>query len=87
MFGNVVQYIHTHEGGDQTPVFVKEELKGTHRAHCLCYECEGLMKPNGQCKKRGACKIARALYRFVVKHGIVTPVFECPNFVHIQFKQ
>lgn len=84
MFGKVVEYEHTHTNGDVTKVFVKEELKGTHREHCLCYECGSLMNPDGTFKREGACPIAKELYQFVVRNGLVTPVFECPKFQPIQ---
>ena len=83
MYGDVIHITHKHQNGDETQVFAKSELVGQHRQHCLCYECSGLMKPNGEFKKRGACKIAKAYYRMAIKHSTVTPVFECPQFVQL----
>jgi hypothetical protein len=57
-------------------VFVREDLKGTHREHCLCFEC-GKFAPNTDHN----CSHARELYAFCIRHDMVTPVFECPHFI------
>lgn len=66
--GKVINYVHHGK-----VVHVDEELKGLHRKHCLCYRCkEFYANPK--------CPIAHAVYLNCVEYGIVTPVFECPNF-------
>jgi hypothetical protein len=57
-------------------VWVRKDLKGTHREHCLCYSCQRF--PASE-----KCPIAQALYEFDVQHGLTTPVYECPNFLEI----
>jgi hypothetical protein len=64
---NIEKYMH--HGAE---VSVQTELKGKHRAHCLCYGCEHF--------KPGQCVIAEAVYANCVAHNIVTPVWECPKF-------
>ena len=61
-------------------VWVEKDLKGTHREHCLCYQC-GNFKPEEREKN---CKIANMLYAMCVLTGITTPVFECPEFVEMK---
>jgi hypothetical protein len=63
---------YEHHG---TLVWVREDLQGQHRAHCLCWACAKL-RP-GQAEN---CPIAQGLYEFDVAHNLVTPVFECPAF-------
>lgn len=58
-------------------VWVRADLKGKHREHCLCWSCDK-MKPG----QPDHCPIATALYATCVKFGVVTPVFECPDFTH-----
>jgi hypothetical protein len=57
-------------------VWVRKDLKGTHREHCLCFKCKKF-KPED---RRQNCKIASELYKLCVKHNLTTPVFECPQF-------
>ena len=54
-------------------VWVKAELQGKHRSHCLCYECDRFLPEN-------VCPIAKELFELNKQHGITTPVWECPNF-------
>jgi len=58
-------------------VYVDEKLKGKHRKHCLCYKCK---KFNLEDQKNN-CKIANEVYSNCVKYNLVTPVYECPEFV------
>ena len=67
-YGQIIRY--KHHGQD---VFVDAELMGTHREHCLCFRCKKFV-PN----TNRNCPIAQELYEFDVKHGVTTPVFECP---------
>jgi len=69
-------YEHEFSNGNKALVFVREDLKGKHREHCLCYNCNKF-KPE---KKRGHCKLAKKLFDFCVKNNMVTPVWECPAF-------
>jgi len=64
---------YIHHGGE---VWVRSDLKGTHRENCLCWSCERL---NIKDVKKN-CKIAKALFKICVKFDLVTPVFECPIF-------
>jgi hypothetical protein len=57
-------------------VFVQEHLKGTHRQNCLCFSLCQNFKPGTE----ENCEIAKELYLLCVKHGLTTPVFECPNY-------
>ena len=57
-------------------VSVRKELKGKHREHCLCFSCAGFIPEN----IKENCPIANELYNFDVEHGLVTPVWECPQF-------
>ncbi|MFC1453646.1 hypothetical protein ACFLQL_00515 [Verrucomicrobiota bacterium] len=58
-------------------VWVRPELKGKHRIHCLCHApCKKL----DMVDREKNCPIAQALYENCVKHKVVTPVWECPNF-------
>jgi len=67
---------YTHHGAE---VSVREDLKGTHRDVCLCYDCTKfkLSGPDGVSK----CPIASRIFDTCVACQVVTPVFECPEFV------
>jgi len=62
------RYIHHNRA-----VTVKTELMGKHREHCLCFECTHF--------KSRRCLRAWLLYNFCRLFGMVTPVWECPNFI------
>ena len=80
---NIVRYVHHGQ-----VVSVREDLKGKHREHCLCYQCANFnydperITPGefGMTGKGKQCPIAQDTYMNCVKHGLVTPVFECPKF-------
>lgn len=59
-------------------VAVQEKLKGKHRKHCLCHYCQCLKPDNNGV---GNCKIAQLLFSICYINDIVTPVWECPNFI------
>lgn len=59
-------------------VFVREDLKGKHRQYCLCYHCK-----HYSADRKKNCLISNAIYANCVKYGLVTPVFECPEFEQI----
>lgn len=50
--------------------------KSRHRDACLCYDC-GKFKPKD---RELNCAIANAVFKNCVDFGIVTPVWECPDF-------
>ena len=63
-------------------VSVMEHLKGLHQEHCLCFRCKKFHPyPQGMTGFPENCPIAQALFEFDVKHGCVTPMWECPIFV------
>lgn len=57
-------------------VAVREDLKGRHREHCLCWECEKFQPQY----REANCPIANAFFALDVLTGCVTPVWECPEF-------
>jgi len=69
---SIVKY--KHHGID---VSVREDLKGKHRDHCLCWAC-AKFKPED---RDSNCQIANLLYNFDVLHKVTTPVWECKKFV------
>jgi hypothetical protein len=58
-------------------VWVDENQKGTHRQCCLCHFCAKFKPgiPEENCPK------ANLLFGVDLLTGMVTPVFECPDFV------
>lgn len=66
-----VQYVHNGK-----KVWVRKDLKGTHRDVCLCYDCTcfhpGIPEDN--------CPVANLIFATCVAAGVVTPVYECPLF-------
>lgn len=71
---------YAHHGVD---VAVREDLRGKHKKHCLCFLCE-LFTPDD---RESNCEIANALYANCVKFGVVTPVYECPKFVPLSIEE
>ena len=66
-------------------VFVDSRLKGKHRDHCLCHKCKKFT-PDDYATQ---CPIANELFGVCLNHGLVTPVYECPEFddKRTKFKQ
>jgi hypothetical protein len=64
---------YEHHGGE---VWVRADLKGRHREHCLCYRGCPKFKP-GEAEN---CEIADAVYQNCVTFNVVTPVWECPVY-------
>lgn len=58
-------------------VSVREDLKGKHRAHCLCYDCKFFHPEDRELN----CPIANKVFQLCVDENIVLPVWECPVFV------
>lgn len=67
----IIEYIH-----HGNKVKVREDLKGKHVDHCLCYSCDKFVMET----KKGNCHIANAVYDNYVEYGLVTPVYECPEY-------
>lgn len=65
------QYVHHN-----AKVWVRSDLKGLHRQHCLCFSCRRLDLEN----KSNNCRIAAKLFELCQEFNLVTPVFECPAF-------
>lgn len=57
-------------------VWVKSDLRGKHREHCLCHSC-GKLKIGD---RENSCWIATLLFSLCILQNIVTPVWECPKF-------
>lgn len=49
---------------------------GQHKEHCMCYQC-AKFKPGHE----DNCPIAKLIYALDVEYSLVTPVFECKEFV------
>lgn len=73
IFRRMTTITYEHHG---TVVSVNPELKGKHRDHCLCFQGCARFKPGTS----ENCEIAQAVYKNCVDFGIVTPVWECPQF-------
>ena len=58
-------------------VKVQRHLKGKHREHSLCGG-EGCIKFKPNSPKN--CRIAQAVFENCKRFGIVTPMWECPEF-------
>ena len=73
-----MKYIkYKHHGID---VSVREDLKGKHREHCLCWSCARFMPIPGGGREVN-CPIANLLFAVDVQCNITTPVWECKKFV------
>ena len=57
-------------------VWVRTDLMGRHRDYCLCHKCKKF-KPE---VRRENCTIANEVYAVDCRFGLVTPVWECPEF-------
>jgi len=67
-----VQYNHHGE-----IVTVREDLKGKHREHCLCFNCVKFFPED----RKNSCPIANLLFAVDVQCGITSPVWECKKFI------
>ena len=65
----------THYSHHGRMVFVRNDLRGKHRDHCLCFECAKFFPGTLQ-----NCPIAQATYENCVKFNTTTPMWECPEF-------
>jgi len=57
-------------------VWVRSDLKGKHREHCLCHSCTRF-KPE---HREMNCSTANLVYSVCCECGLVLPVWECPYF-------
>jgi len=57
-------------------VWVREDLRGLHRDHCLCYSCAEFNPDDNKAN----CALANLLYVICCAHNTVTPVWECAAF-------
>lgn len=72
---------YEHYGNE---VWVRQDLKGKHREHCLCWSCNKF-KPNeehapGTNLSGENCPIANKVFDICRTEGLVLPVWECPKF-------
>ena len=57
-------------------VWVRSDLRGRHREHCLCHSCKKLDVTD----RKKNCPRANELFAYCVKWDMTTPVWECPEF-------
>ena len=60
------------------PVWANLAHVTKHKEYCLCYSCEGFSPGDDT-----HCPIAQELFELNIKHGLTTPVFECPEFLEL----
>jgi hypothetical protein len=65
---------YEHHGGE---VWVRSDLKGKHREHCLCLQGCKKFKMGDAVNN---CKKAQLLFAFCCLNNMTTPVWECPDF-------
>ena len=70
------KYEKYHHWDGHADVWVRKDLKGKHREHCLCHSCEDF-HPEDREKN---CPIANLNFSVCVAFGVVLPVWECPSF-------
>lgn len=66
---------YSHHGKN---VWTAKKTKGKHQKYCLCHSCKRFF-PNSNL--RNNCKTADHIFTLNRVFGLVTPVFECPDFV------
>lgn len=59
-------FYHHHD----RDVWVRCDLVGEHRKYCLCFSCAFFEE----------CDVTKALYSFCMRHNMIAPVWECPEF-------
>ena len=70
------RYVHHGEGS----VWVRADLRGRHRDHCLCFDCKRFHPGEA-----GNCPVAQTIYQNCLNYDLETPVWECPRFVQDPF--
>ncbi len=68
----VIKYKHHREW-----VSVREDLKGKHKEHCLCYEKCVYFFPG---EPKYNCSVAQSVFDLCVTQDLVLPVWECPDY-------
>lgn len=68
------EFVRYEHHGRIVSVYI--EQKGEHENHCLCHTCRRFLPT----LRDQSCPIANAVYALDVLVGIVTPVWECPNY-------
>jgi len=58
-------------------VSVREDLLGKHKKYCLCHQCQKFIPTD----RMENCRIAELLFAVDRTLGLVTPVWECPEFL------
>ena len=58
-------------------VWVRSDLKGKHRDHCLCWVCKRFNPDD----REHNCGIANLNYSLCCAFNLVLPVWECPEFL------
>lgn len=64
---------HGERHGEE--VWVRKDLKGKHRDHCLCFSCQKFF-PDAPFN----CFIAEHVFTACKRFNLVLPVWECPRF-------
>jgi|GEM_PF-1019759 len=72
--GEVIYEKYEHHGA---MVWVRTDLKGLHRQHCLCFAPCAKFKPG----QDDNCLLAQENYEMCVRHNMTLPVWECPEFI------
>ena len=60
-------------------VSVREDLKGRHREHCLCYSCQRFDSE----RRARNCDISNKVFDLCAEEELVLPVWECPLFIEL----
>ena len=71
--GNLTFVQYKHHSNE---VWVRQDLKGKHPSYCLCHSCVEFSASDSEAN----CPIAQELFELCQQNGLVTPVWECPEF-------
>lgn len=71
--GNMTYIRYKHYNNEP---WVRQDLKGKHKAYCLCHSCVEFSASDSEAN----CPIAQELFELCQNYGLVTPVWECPEF-------
>lgn len=69
---------YQHHGRD---AWVRDDLKGKHREHCLCYHCKNFRPGDDEWMEN--CPIANLVFSVCVSNRVLLPVWECEKFIEI----
>ena len=67
------QYLHKEHHG--ATVWVRSDLDGKHREHCLCWDCAKFHPDTPE-----NCVTANLVFAVCKECDLVLPVWECPIF-------